>query len=97
MLVVVVMLVPNDVAIFSLRALNGRLTPEACRVTVNYRATTTRKLLTLNHDWPITEPLARLVRPIEEAAGNGQLRLVNSVYGALLKGLDDRKFAGRAE
>lgn len=91
------MFVPNDVVILALGALKGRLAPEARRLTVNYRATTTRKLSTLNHDWPITEPLAWLVRAIEEAAGNGQWRLVNSVFGALLTGLDDRKFAGRAE
>ena len=65
------MLVPNDVAIFSLRTLKVRFAPEAGGVTVNYRATATRKLPPLNHDWPITEPLARLVRPIEEAAWNG--------------------------
>jgi hypothetical protein len=91
------MFVPNDVVILALGALKGRLAPEARRITVNYRATTTRKLSTLNHDWPITEPLAWLVCPIEEAARNGQWRLMSSVYAALFPGLDDRNFAGRAE
>lgn len=91
------MLVPNDVAIFSLRTPRVRFAPEAGGVTVNYRATTTRKLLTLNHDRPVTKPLARLVRPIEETAGNSQWRLLSSLYVALLTSLDDRKFAGGAE
>jgi hypothetical protein len=35
------MFVPDDVVILALGALNRRVAPEARRITVNYRATTT--------------------------------------------------------